>query len=624
MARSLDEMLATPSCYVLELGSALRRAWCCARQAEATGRRPPPPPGLGRSLLVSVRRNEPCGTLWELVHDLPGLDPADPDEWEVARPLDGEVGATMVLAVGMALRDLECLPAAALAQLPPLTETLAHWRAALIVSDEGGCAPPQLAGASFGLGMLLGVSGLLLRAALPADLCGLAAIDADGLLKPVEELPAKVDVLLRYAKGVRRLLVAKPQEELVRGIVKDRGAHEVLEVIGKARLDEAMRVAFPDMERVACQGVIDLPTAAARSLNLACQAIEGTNVLVDWTGIAGWADTLDARLAELGASDEPRDQVHFARQIALRHCGRPAPLDWPSERSWVWGLARRLRLAALAHVVQAAADDGRPDAGGIIGRAREVASLDGDIPDLKLLGAVGRAAAALRDYATARETLEHVVREWRRARCEAEATYALCELLRVLGIASCVGADLFGERGPGLTQAEARARVRTLVAEWLPSLERNRSVAHVSLLFVRLAAGRALVQAGDAPAALGQIGALPPGDPRARLLAWSWGVSPWHVQFSRLRWLARAHTLAGETRQADEVRAALRASADAVAERYVLLADIDEARERGGQGLAERVERARERKHLRELQRYMGFGRTSDETATIVAEEFRY
>ena len=50
------------------------------------------------------------------------------------------------------------------------------------------------------------------------------------------------------------------------------------------------------------------------------------------------------------------ERVAFARDIARRHIGEPALLEWPGDAEWFATLDADAQLAALAHAVQSAAD----------------------------------------------------------------------------------------------------------------------------------------------------------------------------------------------------------------------------------------------------------------------------
>ena len=109
--------------------------------------------------------------------------------------------------------------------------------------------PPQhvLRGASFGLSLLLAALSDLWDLPLPSDLSATAALEPDGLLAPVEGLPAKLSVLKQRAPGVVRLLVAEQDAESARAAALAAG-NEELQIFPCRTTHEAVAHAFPDLE----------------------------------------------------------------------------------------------------------------------------------------------------------------------------------------------------------------------------------------------------------------------------------------------------------------------------------------------------------------------------------------
>lgn len=213
-------------------------------------------------------------------------------------------------------------------------------------------------------------------------------------------------------------------------------------------------------------------------------------------------------LAHMEEDADVWERVAFARDIARRHTGEPALLEWPGDAQWFTSLDADAQLAALAHAVQSAAD---ADLDVVASYAEAAVARLGSVPPraemLMLLGAVGRAYAAVGAFAEATHSLERAVDGWFALGQAPSASHALCELLRVRGV----------QRDAASVQG-LRPRI-----EHLLDLTKDAN----SAAFTRLALGRALAQSGDLE---GGRAAL--DDEVA-----SWAAAPAHAQASRLRWL---------------------------------------------------------------------------------------
>src|SRR5262249_54215086 len=157
--------------------------------------------------------------------------------------------------------------------------------------------------------------------------------------------------------------------------------------------------------------------------------------------------------------------------------------------------------------------------------------------------------AALRRYEEAREVLGKTVQEWFAGHSPALASYALSELLRVLGL---------------LGDAEGLAAALRDVEH----VEQDPALDDVSRAYLRLAARRAHVLAGS----------VAPGEPARDWLAEGpvgWDTTRPTLRRSRLRWLASAFDRAGRPDQAAAARATLLVEGEGFVE--VLLARLDAA-----------------------------------------------
>lgn len=534
------------------LACALTSSWCwpadpgLAAAARQHGFAPPERPLAGQSLLLSWR---PGGqiSLWRLAAS-EAAEGAGGAQCHSAVLVD-DAARTLELAEKLAARDLPLAPV-----LPdrPLLSSLAEpadWRVQFLARHPWGGPGVEhvLDRSSFGLAMLLAAASRLLDTPLPGDLCALASLRPDGSLDCVGELEAKLAALVAWAPGIRRVLVQKAQQEEACGTLERLGARDV-QVLAVADLRGALPRAFPDLPQTIARHWPD----AAATCRAAHQLFQGvvvrrSHVLLDHRGVAATAAELLGRLAAEEGSEAAaaRGRAAFARDVARRHLGDEALLSWP-EDAWLHSFPRPVRLSILAHVVQSAADSDQGRERDYAERALRWVAPPGEehLQDLMLLGAVGRALAAVRDHRTGLAHLERALAGYLAQDALHEATHALSEALRVLGIL-------------GVPDAVERSLQR-----WLPALEREPLCDPVSLAFVRLAAGRALLQVGRPGPALDQL------DDQATGVQWP--ATPYHVQHSRLRWLARALDRCGRHTEAEQRRSQIPTATD-----FGLLARLD-------------------------------------------------
>ena len=186
-----------------------------------------------------------------------------------------------------------------------------------------------------------------------------------------------------------------------------------------------------------------------------------------------------------------------------------------------------------------------------------------------VLGAVGRALAGLERYADATDTLRRAVRGWLELGRVADASYALCELLRVEGI---LATDDDAE-----IRAAARGRLEATVNEHALVLLEDPEVSRASAAFVQAGVERALLLAGDAPTSLA-FEARTTTEP----IDWLAEV-PRHLAITRGRWRARALEAVGQHDEAAVVRAQVLSlcAEDPTDRELALLTLLDEARTAG-------------------------------------------
>jgi hypothetical protein len=523
----------------IEGAHALRYPWAWphdqGRHAVAATHAPlPAPPAPGEVCLVSATATGASGTLWAM------------------RPR-----ASGVRFVGAAEVVLRLAPYLALRVLP-----LLRWRRALLrdaawaaeaIGRTGRNAERVLDGRSFGVAMCLANASLLIELPVPADLCATVGIDDEGRLTPVDGLEAKIRVVGGFGLGLRRLVVHESQlaeaETLAARFARG------LRVVGVRRLGDAIDAAFPALEEQAKFWWPDARSATEAARELFVEAVVESVALLSWHSFARAAALVGRTLRESGGPVDAIAEATFAEAIARRHAGEPTALDFPSQE-WLGRQRRPHRLAVVAHVLQSAADVGDSRVRAFVDQALAHVGAPGDecAEDLRVLGAAGRALAAIDDYERARELLLRAVRGWCELRHAAEASRAVCELLRIVGVLG----DRDGYREAACYADEVLDDPRT---------------SPISRAYVKAAVERALCQLGMPEEAL-----------RDSDVPFSFAEAGAWLMASRTRWRARALAACGRI---DEARA-LRERLDETDEElrpFAWLARLDARIERG-----ERVE----------------------------------
>lgn len=383
-------------------------------------------------------------------------------------------------------------------------ERISHpppWRARLLARDGTG-QDAVVDGGSLGLAAALAIVSDLGEVPVPSDVLAAATIDSAGKLGTVEELRTKLRVVREWAPGLRRLLVAPEQRE------------EALRLVGELDLD----LDVPDLPQLADMIAEVFPTLfgdlAARwsqdpmrakevAQRLFHMAVENRIQLQDWRGLARTADTIASALG----SEDGAIEARIAGAIAARHCGEPRVMDLPHD--WFSQQTRARRRALVAHLVQNATDcvdESWADAEHLA-LDHLAQPEDWEQADLRLAGALGRAYAAWHRWEDAELQLGRAASGWLENGWVGEASYPMCELLRVMGI--------LGDEGGVAATVE---RVERLITD--------PDVPDISRQFLELAVIRALVQTAQ------WTRALEWDEARAR----NWARAPNHVQASRLRW----------------------------------------------------------------------------------------
>lgn len=388
-------------------------------------------------------------------------------------------------------------------------------------------SPEALEGRSFGLALLLGEVSKRCAHPVPPTLVALAAVAQDGSLERVDGLAAKLAVVADAAVSVKEVLVAQEQESEARPLAEKHG----LALVALPHARDAVARAFPDATRAAPPSWSDAREVDAAALRQKAH-IDAPRVLSRWERVVlplQW-------LVELRPAD-PR--LAFALAIAQRHAGEPAvSIPW-DEAAFA---ARGLEYAA--HVVQSAADAGDERCAEHQARVRTLADLlPAERGALMARGAVARALAIMGRYPEALIEARRAVLGWLAREERADASYALCEWLRVASIAR--DEESF---------EEARAQRRAFPED------------SPATLYLALAETAGLVRLGRPTEAL-EASANP-------------GVAQGIAFESLLRWRARAAASAARIALAAELRAQLAAyGAGRMPSRFALLDAAVEARD---------------------------------------------
>jgi len=466
------------------------------------------PPNVGETLLVSVR----VEALWHL----------GSERGPMALELRGSAAASAELSRRLVTRDLP------LYDDPNRLHRSRAFVARPFVIPRAEAPPATLDGASYGLSLSLAIASDMLRLPLPPDLAATGVLHADGTISPVDGLARKVALILEHAPGIHRFFVPGPQLdeacEAVKetlfdlGISHDRGWLSIQPV---GTFGEAFTLAWPDAIDRLRERWQDREVASRLAEQLHRVALFDSPVVLGWPAIETCAEELMARNPE----DRDRQRLALVRAIARRHNGHKEPHPWPSD-SDLAQQPRAARLRHVAHVVQSEAEGGE-DPGGSADRALRLVRrrLERASEDAVLLGAVGRAFGAADRDEDAISALREAIATWQDIGSPADSTHALCELLRLLGVAG------------------RAAEIDVITRRDLPLIETDPRMSDKSLGFVRVALGRAYVQVGRPEEGFRELSEAPEG----RAL-------PLIAEAGRLRWLSRAHDALGRPNEADAVR----------------------------------------------------------------------
>jgi hypothetical protein len=489
----------------------------------------------GEVCLVSVDRDR--ASLWLWTESWKGL---------VSRQLIEDAEQSEVMVWRHASRQVPFIT------IPHLLRRRPSCRALAIASRGAGTEEYALKGTSFGLALGIAAASQLLGAPAPADVVALAALGESGETARVDSrgLEWKLLALREYALGVRRIMVHPSQEAEVRQHWPN------MTVVNVRTLREAIAALWPEPSEAARARWQDTETAYAANEQLYRMALENSPSIVGWSPVASSAALLRELLAKDAVSAR---KARFTEEVAKRHMGLIArPLTWSVDEGHR-ELPHPDWLQTLAHDVQSWPDSGATAEECVAaaeGAMKEIAPLDRrNPPDLKLLGAIGRALAAAGQTARAVEVLREAISGWRQLRRPDDASYPICELVRVLAI--------------NAIRSELELAVERDVA-W--ARRSDMEISDASTAFMALAVGRAFITVGDTARGMAELS----GD------AARWDQALPHVRMARLRWMARGYALLRMKDEATQRRVQLEeAGAADDADPNVDLARLDVALESG-------------------------------------------
>lgn len=495
---------------------------------------------------------------------------------EIALPWGAEARRTLLLA------DRIVRLAAPMLGVAPTTERLRlnGFRIPALHDAE------QLEGRSFGASMVLALASQMLRRPLPSDFAASAAIRPDGALEPVERIDEKLTAICDYALGVTRFFIAPAQEISTRAQRRATSAGVLIHRVGD--VDGLMEAVLPE----AFGGDALTPSALdARARELYRFALS-RRALLSWKKVEAAATRVRDALPRDAAA---RGLAEFAALVAARHQGRSKSITPPADEV-LRAMPRPTRLKHIAHVVQSHTDAGDPALNEVASWAREwLPELrECSEEELEVRGAIGRALSVLGRHAEGIAFLEDTVAHWIEIEHAHEASLALCELVRLLGITG------------------DRARLDTMRHSFIPAVLDDARTDLDSEAFVRLALGRASVQVGDIMRGLELLDRGP----------FDWDLLRDDVRMSRLRWLVRAHRANGSARAVHDALADLRRIAAGEPKPLELvLAELDAALA-VGTSASDVVEAIR--KDNPGLCSHLWRDRPESDRARILAEEFPY
>ena len=353
----------------------------------------------------------------------------------LARCKDG--GAVLCCVAGGAASGLEPHPAA-----PEIGWEVAAVRAELsrclplragpdqavfYAIDSTACSIPRLEGRSVGLSAALARASATLGRAVPGDVACSATVDQGGALGGVEAWPQKAEALALLPQVTRVLVAADDVDRAQAAITQLPGMS--VEVLGLATLHDALCEVFG----------VDYPVAAARRCraqeraplidSLFADALRGTSSFIDWGPTYQVADEA-LRWPDLDF--RRRGQLQFVRAVACRYVREATEPDLPSD-AWCRALPPGVQSRVLPHVFQHHARWGGTPSGWALETIDALQAQAQTADSLKVRGAWARWIDGDGRHERALHEHRSIVEGWLELYEYPEASYSLCEWLRLAG-----------------------------------------------------------------------------------------------------------------------------------------------------------------------------------------------
>jgi tetratricopeptide (TPR) repeat protein len=398
------------------------------------------------------------------------------------------------------------------------------------VAYEGPHPQPSIRGKSFHLAYAAGYLSWLLNVRPAIGVAATAAVDfatPARRLTRVEHLPAKLRAVADWALAVDTVIVPSCQEREANDVAA--GLSRRIQIAPAETMGDALDKWFPALEDTVKKAVErDNLLAERLERRVFRLAITHPQDISPWKGLLGGVSVLTPVMKDARALE----RLAFSRATFERHERGVHSEAEENVLQLIDTLRAPSRLELIAHVVQEAA--GIPDAERFeravaLGRSElPAAERDYHPSHLKLLGALGRAYAAWLRFDEAKPVLEQAIEGWFALDQPAQASMALCERVRVAGLAPDAG-DL-----------------ETVLQTYRYEFEGADDLSPLSRAYFAFAVGRAWALHARWDEARAELERDLP-----------WDTAPPELRDARLRWLAFLAASCGHPDQAEAYRRAI-------------------------------------------------------------------
>jgi hypothetical protein len=313
----------------------------------------------------------------------------------------------------------------------PLAYHLASWPR----SNCCGLPQPILDGPSFGLAFALALTARLFNQQLPDDFVATARIDSDGKVWGVAGIIEKLEGIRALAPRIRRVIVASDQQEEAHDAAPD------LTIVPVSSIAQAVSIVFNEgLARLLVRAGSDAETRGELVASFFQLVADGRRAMVDWTPVKN-AAALALEKWKCDLAESQVIELEFAHAVAARHEDNQGALPVPPAR-WFDGKPLPLRVSLIATLVQQAADTGIPSSLEVEALARPylASAHEAHVPQLKLLGAMGRLWAVNGRPEDALEQQEHVAGALFASFEYEQVSFQLAEWFRLAGACGDVDA----------------------------------------------------------------------------------------------------------------------------------------------------------------------------------------